>query len=434
MREAGKGGEGMRDNAPRRVCIEEMADFLAANREALLAPAPDTALYAKTGELLRACRESLLAGALLARQEGDLQKAERYLSFWVDYAKRYVGRIATEGLRYLAQVRLAGGKWAEAAELFQLILERQMENEEACFYLAAARLGMGAPADACALYEAAVARKRIFPEAQRNLDYVRAGGREADSLPCRTSYEISLAIDPADYLDLPIFINSRDRLACLARLMDWLTRAGCRRIYILDNESTYEPLLCYYAELERTGRAKVRFLGRNCGHTALWDSGILEELAIATPYVYTDSDVVPTEDCPPDAVGHFLRILQRYPFLDKVGFALRIDDITMPYADACRAWEERFYFYPLEKDCFFAPVDTTFALYQNRRHYTILTAARTTGRYIARHLPWYGSARDRTEDERYYLAHASKSSSLAEAERGHAEALYAADSFDTGFY
>ena len=42
---------------------------------------------------------------------------------------------------------------------------------------------------------------------------------------------------------------------------------------------------------------------------ALWRSGILEKLNIKTPYIYTDPDVIPIEECPDDFIKKFLEIL-----------------------------------------------------------------------------------------------------------------------------
>jgi hypothetical protein len=44
----------------------------------------------------------------------------------------------------------------------------------------------------------------------------------------------------------PIFVNCRDRLESLLALLDFLERAGQEQIYLLDNDSTYPPLLEYY--------------------------------------------------------------------------------------------------------------------------------------------------------------------------------------------
>ena len=56
---------------------------------------------------------------------------------------------------------------------------------------------------------------------------------------------------------MPILINSFNRLSCLRRLIMWLTRAGYRRIYVIDNDSSYPPLLAFLAALEDGGMATV---------------------------------------------------------------------------------------------------------------------------------------------------------------------------------
>ena len=56
-------------------------------------------------------------------------------------------------------------------------------------------------------------------------------------------------------VQVPVFINCRDRLTPLAQLVDWLERAGQEEIYLIDNDSAYEPLLAWY---ERTPHAVIR--------------------------------------------------------------------------------------------------------------------------------------------------------------------------------
>jgi hypothetical protein len=41
----------------------------------------------------------------------------------------------------------------------------------------------------------------------------------------------------------PVIIIVRDRLKPLALLVDWLERAGAQRLVLLDNDSTYPPLV-----------------------------------------------------------------------------------------------------------------------------------------------------------------------------------------------
>ena len=81
----------------------------------------------------------------------------------------------------------------------------------------------------------------------------------------------------------PIFINCRDRVTDLAQLVAWLERAGCEEIYLLDNDSAYEPLLTYYEETPHT----VLRLGQNLGRFAVWSAPGVFELTKGRPFVYT---------------------------------------------------------------------------------------------------------------------------------------------------
>ena len=47
----------------------------------------------------------------------------------------------------------------------------------------------------------------------------------------------------------PIFITTRDRLSSLLQLIDWFQSVGQRDIYLIDNDSSYPPLLDFF---ERT--------------------------------------------------------------------------------------------------------------------------------------------------------------------------------------
>lgn len=217
--------------------------------------------------------------------------------------------------------------------------------------------------------------------------------------------------------DIPIFINHRDRVTCLQGLVDWLLAAGYRRIYILDNDSSYAELLDYYQTLPARGVRVIR-LGRNVGHRALWDSGVLDLLNIRTPYVYTDSDVVPVAECPADFVSRLGQVLGDYPYLYKVGSAIVTEDVTCSLLDGVADYARRVFALPLAGDVYYADVDTTLALYRNIRHYTRGPAAQVGGRYMIRHLPWYYDYDSLPPDEAYYMEHASYSSSIKAIREG----------------
>lgn len=203
---------------------------------------------------------------------------------------------------------------------------------------------------------------------------------------------------------IPVFINSRDRLTPLAQLVTWLEVAGADEIYLLDNDSAYEPLLEYY---ERSPHAVIR-LGRNVGKNALWDEPDVFELTRGRPFAYSDSDVVPDAACPLDAIDMFLGILDRYrdgpAAIHKAGFGIRYDDIPDHYAHKAHAvaLERSHYAWPLEPNVFYASIDTQFAVYRPGAHVRPHRAARTGPPYVARHHSYYLDLSQLGEEDAFY--------------------------------
>lgn len=210
--------------------------------------------------------------------------------------------------------------------------------------------------------------------------------------------------------DIPIFINSRDRVACLCELITWLYEAGHHNITILDNDSSYPPLLEYYETLE--GIATVVKLSKNLGSKALWSWGESRKI-VRAPFIYTDPDVVPSKECPDDLISFLLRAANYLGYPHKIGLALRIDDIPDCYAPATqvRNWESQFWQHKIgdfeNVPLYHAAIDTTFALYTDFAPFS-LHGVRTGAPYIARHLPWYADSTQPTEEEKYYEHNASK--------------------------
>jgi hypothetical protein len=99
----------------------------------------------------------------------------------------------------------------------------------------------------------------------------------------------------------PVFIPIRDRLEPLVILIDWLERAGLDEIWLIDNASSYPPMLEF---LESTSHHVVR-TGINLGHRSPWLSGTVQRHSHQRPYEVTDPDVIPDAQCPLDAVEHF---------------------------------------------------------------------------------------------------------------------------------
>ena len=129
----------------------------------------------------------------------------------------------------------------------------------------------------------------------------------------------------------PIVINNFNRLDCLRRLLTALSSRGYENVYIIDNNSTYEPLLQFYSD----SGVRVFRLNRNVGWLSMWTTSVGAIFGRGY-YVYTDPDVEPIAECPDDFIAHFRDALSRYPWVDKVGFGLEIDDLPETLRAAVR--------------------------------------------------------------------------------------------------
>ncbi|MFX4377398.1 hypothetical protein ABTA44_20315, partial [Acinetobacter baumannii] len=83
------------------------------------------------------------------------------------------------------------------------------------------------------------------------------------------------------------------------------------------NNSTFPPLLEYYKQIS----FKVYYLDKNVGFCALWDTPIFNNFKDQY-YVYTDSDVVISDDCPEDFLCWLQYLLYKYNHIDKVGLGI----------------------------------------------------------------------------------------------------------------
>ena len=197
--------------------------------------------------------------------------------------------------------------------------------------------------------------------------------------------------------DVPIFVNVRDRLTDLRALVGWLERAGHERITLLDNDSEYPPLLDY---LDETPHAVVR-LGENLGARAIWEAGLVPDDEFC---VYTDPDVVPLDECPPDAVERLVGLLHRHLSFSKAGLGLYLEDV--PRTMLAYEWERgpQINGREVEPHALESLIDTTFAVYRPGVGFGF-RAIRTAYPYVARHGPWYRQDRPLT-DEQFYLRRA----------------------------
>lgn len=207
------------------------------------------------------------------------------------------------------------------------------------------------------------------------------------------------------------FIISFNRLSFLKQQIEFLSQNNFLDLHIIDNGSTYPPLLKYLDELN----CNITFLSSNEGHTVVWKRNISKKFCPNEPYIVTDNDILP------DQINfHELLIegLEKYPEINKIGLGLHIDDIpiNIPLRNEIISHEKSMQRTYLDDLRFVKmPVDTTMAIYRAGYHnYSVwgtdshteeLKSLRTTHpSWQAKHLSWYLSPEDmKSEENKYYF-------------------------------
>lgn len=237
------------------------------------------------------------------------------------------------------------------------------------------------------------------------------------------------------YKSIPIFIVNFNTLSTTKEAVSTLHNSGYTNIHILDNNSTYPPLIAYYQEISETKTVKVHLLKKNWGHWALWKapSNMLPEGFKDDYFVYTDPDLE-LNKLPEDWMLDFIRIHQsvemrrilpslfskRKPVI-KVGSALRIDNVLTPTnkfkfkEDVVNQesvfWENSRGTYDKEgviNQLYEAAIDTTLALYPPGYPAKFGYAGiRVGGSFEVEHKPWYYDDEHLTEEYKYYMVHKS---------------------------
>lgn len=197
-------------------------------------------------------------------------------------------------------------------------------------------------------------------------------------------------------------------------MVSWLEKYGLTNIHIVDNASTYPPLIKYLEKSVYT----VHRLNKNYGHMVVWKSKLFDDIINHQVYVVTDPDIAPNPNLPPDFLSRMYHILKEYSGITKVGLALRIDDLPpdAPFTQSTQAWEKQYWERPLQnqKDMYLADIDTTFALYRAGKGWLLkhkfYHGIRLGGNYTARHIPWYKKTYESKEDLFYQETNAGSSS------------------------
>lgn len=200
---------------------------------------------------------------------------------------------------------------------------------------------------------------------------------------------------------IPVWINNRDRLTTTRNMVEYLLQIPNCHPVVIDNDSSYPPLLEWYA----SNPCEIILRGSNRGCYGPWELKNLsrgEEL-----YVVTDSDL-DLSRIPLDLLDHLRSGLLRFPWRNKAGLSLELNDL--PEGTPETAWthrcEDGFWMKKWRGSEFWdAAIDTTFAMYRASSQNGfpgIHNSLRSDRPYTVRHIPWY---RVMDEEEMYYEAH-----------------------------
>ena len=229
----------------------------------------------------------------------------------------------------------------------------------------------------------------------------------------RSIYRLFLTkqnITSENCFDVPIIINNRNRYSYLKQMIEQLQQFGYKNIYILDNDSTYPPLLDYY----KVTTATVIYLKRNMGYMALWLNETFNQFKNKY-YVYSDPDIIMQDSCPKDFVYKLYEALSKATYKEKAGVALKINDLPEWYnlKNEVISWEKGNWENEIYKDVYDAMVDTTLALYKplSFGNAEECSAIRVAGKITAFHLPWYINSTQISAEEMYYKEHVLSTSS-----------------------
>lgn len=237
------------------------------------------------------------------------------------------------------------------------------------------------------------------------------------------SYTLSLHFNPLlkkqrkDPWSIPIIIINYNQLHYLKQQVNFYLKRGFQNIVIIDNHSTYPPLLDYYAEIE--GRVKIERMNTNDGHMVFFENEELQRKYGKGGYFLTDADIIPNENLPSDFPLQMIKYLQKYfRAVNKVGFALDINNIpsSFPAKEKVLNWEKKFWIREVEPGVYKSRIDTTFALYKpgypkKYNNIGFFEAIRLAKNYTAKHGGWYVDPNNLTEEEFYFQKQKNISSS-----------------------
>jgi hypothetical protein len=198
---------------------------------------------------------------------------------------------------------------------------------------------------------------------------------------------------------IPIFIISWNQYTYVKSTVDQLQAYDKNmKIYIIDNKSTYEPLVKYLKEIDGKNGVKVLFQPENYGHK-VYERPEIMELG-GEKYIVTDPDLKFNPKMPKNFLDIMSELSDKYK-TNKIGLALDIKnniDLSKKLhgveGTTFATNESKYWTDPVKEETKYelyrAVIDTTFALI-NKKYRVVGSmdnSIRIAGDFTAVHRPW----------------------------------------------
>lgn len=231
------------------------------------------------------------------------------------------------------------------------------------------------------------------------------------------SFRVKKSQKGGQLVQIPIFIICWNQYTYVKSMVEQLQKYDINtKIYIIDNKSTYKPLISYLKTIDGKNGVKVLYQSKNYGHKVYERPEILE--MAGDKYIITDPDLTLNPNMPKNFLEVMAELSEKYK-TNKIGLALDLKndiDLTkrLNSPTGQTIVENEIQYWQNKQDdptyeLYNAPIDTTFVLINTKYPMpgSMNNSIRIAGNFTAVHRPWTLSNKNQVpvEEMEYYLNH-----------------------------